>query len=141
MRKFIIILLSVVLLSFLFQACKSEEVPVGAIRILSVTPNSGLVGGVETDFVVEVEYELSNTSQGELCVGFNTPGIDIYGIYSSEDFIISEGSGQHTFYADNVTPKDWGAAGDFKAFVIISEYPHGTGWIPLDSDTMVLTFF
>ena len=43
----------------------------GSIQILNVTPKSGLVNDDPTDFVVEVEYELSQTSQGELVVGFN----------------------------------------------------------------------
>jgi hypothetical protein len=112
----------------------------GSIQILSVTPNSGLTDDTPTDFVVEVEYELSQASQGELVVGFNYgSNIDIYGLISGAKFIVSEGTGQHIFNVTALT-KDWGASGDFKAYVNISEYPHGDTWIPLDSDTMVLTF-
>jgi hypothetical protein len=139
MKKVLLVLFSVVLLSFVFQACNLEA-PAGSITILSVTPNSGLVAGVATDFTVEVEYSLSNTAQAELIVGFNTSEVDVFAIVMSEIVIISEGSGQHTFHATNIVPKDWGIAGDFRAYVNISEYPHDSPWTPLDIDTMVLTF-
>ena len=79
MKKVLLVLFSVVLLSSIFQACNLEA-PAGSITILSVTPNSGLVDGVATDFTVEVEYSLSNTTQAELMVGFNTSDVDVFAI-------------------------------------------------------------
>jgi hypothetical protein len=131
------IFLAAVLLPFVFHAC--GENPTGAITIISVNPDSLLIDGNPYDFVVEVEYTLSGSSQGELRVGFNTAGVDIYTIDASETVIVGEGSGQHTFNSTNITAKDW-SGGDFKARVYISEYPHGAVWLPLDSDAMALTF-
>lgn len=85
MKRISILLISVVFLSFVFQAC--EEKPSGVIRILSVAPNSGLVDGNFYDFVVNVEFELYN-SNGELHVGFNTPNVDVYSMVVSETVVI-----------------------------------------------------
>jgi len=41
------------------------------INIIGVTPDSGLVDGVDTDFTVVVEYNLYSYTQGEVQVGFN----------------------------------------------------------------------
>jgi hypothetical protein len=139
MKKTLMILFCLVFPLAIFQACNSEG-SAGNIKILSVTPNSGLTDGVAENFVVEVEYELSGSSQGELSVGFNTDFIDSFTLVISETVIIDEGSGQHTFNPTNITAKDWSPTGDFKAYVNISEYPHDSSWSPLDSDTMILTF-
>ena len=121
------------------QTCTTEGIS-GTIRILSVTPNSGLVEGTPTDFVVEVEYELSNTDYGELNVGFNTISADLFLLVTSESIVVIEGSGQHTFNVVGVVPEDWSPGGSFKAYVNISEYPHESSWNALNDDTMVLTF-
>jgi hypothetical protein len=138
MKKSVVLMLSAVLLTLTLLSC--GEQPEGTIRILSVTPSSGLVDGNSYDFVVEVEYELYSTPEGELNVGFNTAGVDVYAIVVSETVIVGEGAGQHTFSTTNIQAIDWGASGDFKAYVNISEYPHESVWTPLDSDRMVLTF-
>jgi len=114
-----------------FQTCKTEEGVSGSIRILGVAPNAGLVDGVARDFVIEVDYELSNIDQGELNVGFNTMSQDWYLVVSSETVVVNERSGQHTFNV-NVVPTDWAPGGSFKAYVNISEYPHESSWKPLD---------
>jgi len=41
------------------------------INIISVTPNSGLIDGVETDVSVVVEYNLVSSNLGVLKIGFN----------------------------------------------------------------------
>jgi len=139
MKRIVILVVSVVALSLILGACGEDAV--GVIRILSVTPNSGLTDGTPYNFVVEVEYELYNTDRGELNVGFNTIGVDTYGLVVSEAVVVGGGgSGQHTFNTTGIQAKDWGPAGDFKAYVNISEYPHEGTWRPLDSDAMVLTF-
>ena len=86
-EKTLIFLISVVLLSFVFQAC--GEKPNGVIGIHSVTPNSGLVDNNFYDFDVEVEYELYNTSQGELHVRFKTPNVAVYSMVESETIVIN----------------------------------------------------
>jgi hypothetical protein len=112
MKKVLSIFLVAILLPFVFHAC--EENPTGTIAIISVTPSSGLIDGNSHDFVVEVEYTLSGSSQGELRVGFNTAGVEIYTIDASETVIVGEGSGQHTFNSTNITATDWGGGGDLE---------------------------
>ena len=112
MKRVVILLVSVVVLSLVLAACGEEAL--GVIRILSVTPDSGLIDG-----------------QAE---------VDVYGLVVSEAVIVAEGSGQHTFHTTGIQAKDWSPGGDFKAYANISEYPHDSPWTPLDLDTMVLTF-
>lgn len=101
------------------------------INIISVTPDSGLVDGVETYVSVVVEYSLVSGNLGVLQIGFNNvcdsaglPGAGCYiqsyrfGIY--ENFLVNKGSGTHEF---NVTiiPKDYGSQGDFKALATLTQ--------------------
>ncbi|UCG50536.1 MAG: hypothetical protein JSW58_10025 [Candidatus Latescibacterota bacterium] len=110
-----------------------------SISIKSVTPNSGLVEGIQTDFVVAVAYHLASADSGELNVGFNNVQIDQFNIVSDAKAFVAKGSGEHQFSV-SVFPKNWGDAGDFKAYVNLSEHPHGPSWTPLATDTRVLTF-
>jgi len=55
--------------------CDWVESP-DSITIVSVSPNSGLIDGVDYDFTVVVNYELVTKDQGELDIGFNN-GPDI----------------------------------------------------------------
>jgi hypothetical protein len=109
------------------------------ISIKSVTPNSGLIADVGTDFVVVVEYQLVSADSGELDVGFNNVLVDKFHIVSAAEALVVKGSGEHEFNVTVVT-KDWGPAGDFMAYVNLSEHPHEASWAPLDTDTWVLTF-
>ena len=110
------------------------------INIVSVTPDSGLVDGVDTDFTIVVEYNLYSYTQGVLKIGFNNgESINSFRIVTNADFLVNKGSGEHEFNV-TVIPKDWGSQGDFKVYVNISEYPHPSTWTPLDGDTCVLTF-
>ena len=94
------------------------------INILSVTPNSGLVDGIDTDFKVVVEYNLISGNQGVLQIGFNNVEgnhIEAYEMRIEDgDFLVNKGSGTHEF---NVTiiPKDWGNQGDFKVLAILTK--------------------
>lgn len=109
-----------------------------SIRILSVNPSANLVDGALTEFQVSVEYGLATKPRGVLMIGFNNVSVKSYRMISSADHIVSPGSGQHVFHVSAIA-KDWGDAGDFKAYVNLSEYPHGRPWIPLATNTRVLS--
>ena len=113
------------------------------INIISVTPDSGLVDGVDTDFKVVVEYNLFSYDSGELSIAFNNllndegnPG-NHWNI-TSANYYINKGYGTHEF---NVTikPKDWGSEGDFNVWVCIDEIPKIDSLL-LDCDEKILTF-
>jgi hypothetical protein len=109
------------------------------ISIESVTPESGLNAGIATDFVVTVEYELASADSGELGVGFNSVEVGRFHMLSDAKVFIAKGSGGHQFNV-TVAPVDWGAGGDFRVYVNLSEYPHEASWTPLATDIRVLTF-
>jgi hypothetical protein len=120
------------------NATGPKKIP-DSISIKSVTPNSGLVADDETDFVVVVEYQLASADSGELDVGFNNVLIDKFHIISAAEALVAKGSGEHEFNVSVVT-KNWEPDGDFKVYVNLSEHPHEVSWIPLATDTRVLTF-
>jgi len=110
------------------------------LSIASVSPDAGLVDGQRYTFTVEVRYQLVSVEQGELSVGFNNGSeSDVYAMVSSGDYIISKGTGQHTFSA-SATAKKW-VGSPFQAIVTLSEYPHsGSTWTNLASDKRNLQF-
>jgi hypothetical protein len=127
-----------------FFACSDDD-PAGpehkssdAITIKSVTPNSGLNPGVATDFVVIVEYELVSADSGDVMIGFNTAEVGRFAMISDATTLVLKGSGEHQFSV-SATPVDWGAAGDFKLYVNLSEHPRGHTWTPLATDIRVLS--
>jgi len=77
------------------------------INIISVTPDSGLVDGVDTDFIVVVEYN-----------GWSP-------VWDAE-FLVDKGSGTHEFNV-TVIPKDWGSQGDFSVSVGLWKVPFVIG--------------
>lgn len=108
------------------------------INIISVTPNSGLIDGEDTNFKVVVEYNLFSYNQGILQICFNNESIDSYGVVENTNFYIYKGYGTYEFNV-TVKPKDWGSQGDFKVLVVLDEIP----WIndySLDGDIEILTF-
>jgi len=109
------------------------------ITIISVNPNTGLNAGVATPFVVNVEFELISSDSGEVMIGFNTNVVGSYQMLSAASEFVDKGTGQHQFNV-NVVPVDWGADGDFKVYVNLSEHPHGITWRPFATDQQVLTF-
>ena len=115
------------------------EEPSDTINIKSVTPDSGLMPGIVTEFDIAVEYKLASADSGELYIGFNTVEVDRFSMISDAKVFIAKGSGEHQFNVTTVT-RDWGTAGDFKVYVNLSEHPHGPSWTPLASDIQVLTF-
>ena len=113
------------------------------INIISVTPDSGLVNGVSTDFTVVVKYNLASFTEGELTISFNNllnnkgnPGNHWY--VESANYHIIKGYGTHEFNV-TVKPKDWKSKGDFDVNVCIDELPHIDDWL-LDCDEKILTF-
>lgn len=108
-----------------------------AITIKSVTPESGIIPGIVTDFDITVDYELASKDSGEVMVGFNTDEVGRFAMISYATALVVKGSGEHQFNVTTV-PKDWGDAGDFKVYVNLSEHPHGPSWTPLATDILVL---
>jgi len=84
------------------------------IKILSVTPDSGLIDGVNTDFEVVVEYKLVSSKRGGIDVSFNN-GKNPNNYYAStRNYIcVDKGSGTHIFNVSE-KPKNWGSLNDFK---------------------------
>jgi len=112
----------------------------GTITIINVTPSSDLDIDTSYAFTVEVSYNLTSDNQGELNIGFNTNSVNTFIMDTNSKIIISSGgSGSHTFSV-TATTKDYGVNGDFKAFVNIADYPHESTYMPLDTDTQILTF-
>ena len=109
------------------------------ISIKLVTPDSGLKADIETNFIVNVEYELVSTDSGVISIGFNTLEVGRYPILTAANTLVDIGSGEHQFNV-TVVPIDWGAEGDFSVYVNLSEYPHTEVWKPLATDIRVLTF-
>lgn len=110
------------------------------ISIQSVSPNSGLVDGADTNFTVVIGYTLVTKNSGEVMIGFNNgDSVGTYTMISDATAIIDKGSGEHTFNV-TVRVKDWGGRGDFKVYVNMSEHPHPFSWSPLASDTQAIGF-
>jgi hypothetical protein len=141
LRRFLI----VSLIGFLvFSGCQDEKVTGpeesgDSIRIISVTPESGLTPNTVTEFVVSVEYELVSKDSGEVMIGFNTDEVGRYRMISEATVLVAKGSGDHQFNVSALA-RDWGTAGDFSVYVNLSEHPHGVSWTPLATDIRVLTF-
>ncbi len=118
---------------------KTDPTPSDSIIIKSVSPNSGLIDGVETSFTVVVDYVLITKEQGELNIGFNNDSdFNSYTIIDSGTKIISKSSGAHTFEV-KAKAKKWNN-GDFMLFVNLSEYPHSSPWVPIVYKSSKLTF-
>jgi len=61
------------------------------INIISVTPDSGLVDGVDTNFTVVIEYNLYSYTQGEVQVGFNNgESINSFRIVNNAEFLVNK---------------------------------------------------
>ena len=112
------------------------------INIISVTPDSGLVDGVDTDFTVVVEYNLYSSNQGTLEIGFNVDDIDGqmdgWSMVQNAEFLVNKGSGTHEFNV-TVQPRNWGSQGDFSVLVILDEIPWVNNY-SLAWDEKILTF-
>jgi len=117
----------------------SPKKPEDTIVIKSVTPDSGLIPGAVTDFVVAAEYELASVDSGEVGIGFNTDEVGRFVMISDAKVLIAKGGGEYQFNVSTHT-KDWGGTGDFQVLVNLSEHPHGPTWTVLAGDTRPLAF-
>lgn len=122
-----------------FTTNSTEPTIEDEIKILSITPTTGLIDGEYVTFTVKVSYKLITSSEGTLDVGFNNDEVGIiYSIMIGEDKVVSAGSGEHTFIV-TAKVKDWGIEGDFHVYVNLSEGATQSGsWSPLASDDYVL---
>ena len=149
MRKLnLFLVISIIFIAFLLTAgCggtpTTPPIEEDFINIISVSPNSGLIDGVDTDFTVVAEYNLFSYDSGELSISFNNmlnnegnPGN--YWIIESANYYINKGYGTHEFNV-TVKPKDWGDEGDFSVWVCIDEIPQNDDRL-LDCDEKILTF-
>ena len=89
-------------------------------RIISITPDSGLVDGVETEFTAIVEYNLVSYSNGKVTISFNYEELEIWYILQQE--FVDKGRGTHEFKV-SCKPKNWKNLGDFSVNVCIDEEP------------------
>ena len=112
---------------------------IDTIEIISASPSTLLVDGVEYNFIVNIEYDLVTVNSGMLMIGFNTEEIGKFYMLSEATEIVSKGSGVHTFDITTIA-KDWMSEGDFQVYVNLSENPHPSTWAPLATDVMVLIF-
>ena len=108
------------------------------INIISVSPNSGLIDGVDTNFKVVVEYNLYSSNQGILQICFNNESINSYRVVENANFYIYKSYGTYEFNV-TVKPKDWGSQGDFKVLAVLDEIPWASN-STLDGDVEILAF-
>lgn len=90
------------------------------VRIISITPDSGLVDGVETEFTAIVEYNLVSYSDGIVSINFNYSKPNTWHALQSET--LYKGRGTHEFKV-TCKPKNWKGTGDFSVLVCIDEVP------------------
>ena len=111
------------------------------IKIISVTPSSGLIDGVDTEFKVVVEYNLFSSKEGTLAIGFNIDEVNTWSFpVWDENYLVNKGSGTYEFNVI-VKPKDWRSQGDFSAFAGLWKFPFVIGeYNNLDGDKKIITF-
>jgi len=110
------------------------------INIISVTPGSGLIDEVDTNYKVVVKYNLFSSKEGTLEIGFNTDEVDAWSPVWDAKFLVNKGSGTYEFNV-TVKPQDWGSQGDFSVWVGLSKVPFVIGeYNNLYWDTKILTF-
>ncbi|WP_028974094.1 hypothetical protein [Spirochaeta cellobiosiphila] len=101
---------------------KEVPIPKGSLSIVSITPESNLINGKRTKFIVEVAYELTGATKGEITLGFNTDQPDIFTMSPHWNKVIPSGKGHYKFKVTAI-PKYWGYEGSFQVNVNLSSYP------------------
>jgi riboflavin synthase alpha subunit len=110
-----------------------------SIKVVSITPNNSLFGGRDQEFTVEIEYDLSTQTQGEICIGFNSSKLDTFALVEIGENIVAKGHGTKT-YTVTARTRNWFSKGQFCVYVNLSPYPHADTWKPLVSNTTPLSF-
>ena len=114
-----------------------------SVRIISVTPSTDLIDGVEQLFTILVDWRLSSLYEGQLAIGFNTE--EWHSWPWSSIVIVERGSGQQTF-TEIIVPRNYypetGRELDFAVMVnLLSLHPSDDGnYRLLDLDIMSLRF-
>ncbi len=108
---------------------------IDTINITKISPLSA-TAGVETEFTVEVEYNLVSDTDGVLDIGFNTDAVDAFLVKEIYGKSVTQGSGTATFTV-KVTPTDW-APEFFQVQVYLSEDPKPSSWVPYASDIGII---
>ncbi len=130
------------LIVLLFVSCSSNGVnnaiPSASIKILSVSPSTGLVDDTLTEFQIEIEYTLINSSQGEINIGFNNDTLSTTYI-GGDPFEIVEGTHVETYTVTTIT-KYWSEDIHFTVYAGIINLPHESTYSALDSDYYELEF-
>jgi len=110
------------------------------IKIISVTPSSGLIDGVDTEFKIVVEYNLFSSKEGLLQIGFNNQeSINSLIMVKDTHFLAYKGYVGTNEFNVTVKPKNWGSQGDFRVFVLLDETPQVSDYF-LATDIKILTF-
>jgi len=109
------------------------------IKILSVTPDSGLIDGVNTDFEVVVEYKLVSSKRGGINICFNN-GKELENYYAStrNHISVDKGTGTHIFNVSE-KPKNCGSLNDFKVCACLGVIGEKVNYY-LDQDFKILIF-
>lgn len=109
----------------------SSTISTNSITLFNVSPTN-VTEGISTEFSIVVDYELADTEEGEINIGFNIEQSDLFTIVQSVE--IQKGKGRITFRISE-TPIDYSADNaNFTVYANISEFPHPPVWTPLDSD-------
>ncbi len=109
------------------------------INIISVTPSSGLIDEMDTNFKVVVKYNLFSSNEGLLQVAFNNQeSINSVRFVKDTHCVVYKGSGMYEFNV-TVKPKNWGSKGDFNVLVTLDEIPQVSNRF-LATDVKILTF-
>lgn len=116
-------------------AQEGKEASTDKIKILNITSTTPIIRGVETEIMVEVEYDFTSSEEGVIFIGFNTESSQGFRMY--ESLKIEKGSGTVTLKA-KIIPVDWEKKGDFSVLAIVTKTPSGNSFIPSASDTKVV---
>ncbi|MFT6265923.1 MAG: hypothetical protein ACJAWS_002076 [Oleiphilaceae bacterium] len=107
-----------------------SEIPTNNITIQSISPTSA-EEGVNTEFTIEVDYQLVDFEQGEINIGFNID--ELFRFSTTHTEMISKGSGS-LIIKTSATPFDHEPDGSFAVYANIIESPIPSPPVTLDSD-------
>lgn len=115
----------------MFGCGKSDTSAAGdSLTIDNITP-SVVTAGTPTTFTISVSYTLNSKSSGVINFGFGTA--TAYGLEADEQ-IVSMGTGTAELVATKTLTDP-----NTVVSVDLSEYPHGSSWVPLASAEKPIT--